>query len=82
MTTQSCNLQEEVGEESVYEKKLGALKNGIHSFSARRSAYKRDSVENKPASLLAVSLSKALNGTSPPLCGRQVAYPYFTGLQL
>ena len=46
-----------------------------------RSAYKRDSMENKPASLLVVSLGKALNGTPPPLCGRQVAYPYFTGLQ-
>ena len=41
-----------------------------------------DSVENKPASLLVVSLGKALNGTPPPLCGRQVAHPYFTGLQL
>ena len=35
-------------------------------------------MENKPASLLVVSLGKALNGTPPPLCGRQVAYPYFT----
>ena len=30
-------------------------------------------VENKPASSLGVSLGKALNGTPPPLCGRQVA---------
>ena len=29
-------------------------------------------VENKPASLLVVFLGKALNGTPPPLCGRQV----------
>ena len=28
---------------------------------------KRDRVENKPASLLVVSLGKALNGTPPPL---------------
>ena len=28
---------------------------------------------NKPASSLVVSLGKALNGTLPPLCGRQVA---------
>ena len=28
-----------------------------------------DSVENKQASLLVVSLGKALNGTPPPLCG-------------
>ena len=32
---------------------------------------KRDSVENKPASLLVLSLGKALNGTPPFLCGRQ-----------
>ena len=30
----------------------------------------RDSVENKPASLLVVSLGKALNGMAPSLCGR------------
>ena len=30
-------------------------------------------VENNPASSLVVSLGKALNGTLPPLCGRQVA---------
>ena len=35
----------------------------------------RDSMENKPASLLVVSLGKALNGTPPPLFGRQVAPP-------
>ena len=43
------------------------LKNDIHSFPVWRSAY-RDSVENKPASLL-VSLGKALNGMPPFLCG-------------
>ena len=31
----------------------------------------RDSVENKPASLLVVSLVKALNGMPPSLCGKQ-----------
>ena len=35
-------------------------------------------MENKPASLFVVSLGKALNRTPPPLCGRQVAHPYFT----
>ena len=29
----------------------------------------------QPASSLVVSLGKALNGTPPPLCGRQVARP-------
>ena len=32
-------------------------------------------MENKPASSLVLSLDKALNGTPPPLCGRQVARP-------
>ena len=41
---------------------LGALQN-------------RDSVENKPASLLVVSLSKALNGMPPSLCRRQMVGP-------
>ena len=58
------------------------LKNGIHSFPAWRSAQKRNSVENKPASLLVVCLGKALSGMPPCLCGKQVAYPYFTRLQL
>ena len=50
------------------------LKNGIHSFSAWRSA-NRDSVENKLASLLVVSLGKAFNEMPPSLCGRQVMGP-------
>ena len=50
------------------------FKNGIHSFPAWRSAH-RDSVENKPANLLVVSLGKALNGTPPSSCGRQVVGP-------
>ena len=32
----------------------------------------REAVENKRASSFVVPLSKALNGTPPPLCGRQV----------
>ena len=32
-------------------------------------------MENKPENSLVVSLGKALNGTPPPLCGRQVARP-------
>ena len=35
--------------------------------------HNRVSVENKPASLLAMSLGKTLNGLPPSLCGRQVA---------
>ena len=33
----------------------------------------RDSVENKPASLLVVPLEKALSGILPSWCGRQMA---------
>ena len=49
------------------------LKNGIYSFPAWHLV---EVVENKPASLLVVSLGKALSGTLPPLCGRQVAQSY------
>ena len=35
----------------------------------------RDSVENKPVSLLVVSLGKVLNGMPPSLCGRQMVGP-------
>ena len=59
------------------------FKKGIFTASLLGAQHKKgDSVENKPASLLVVSLGKALNGMPPPLCGRQVAHPYFTGLQL
>ena len=50
------------------------LKNGIHSFPAWHSA-NRDSVENKPASLLVVPLGKTLNEMPLSLCGRQVVGP-------
>ena len=49
------------------------LKNSIHSFPVGRSAFKREVVENKPASSLVRFLGKALNGTHSSLCGRQVA---------
>ena len=35
----------------------------------------KDSVENKPASSLVVSLGKALNRMPPYLCGRQMVGP-------
>ena len=50
------------------------LKSGIHS-SLLGAQHKRDSVEKKPASLLVVSLGKALNGMLPSLCGRKVVRP-------
>ena len=51
-----------------------ALKNGIHSFLLGIQ-HKRDSVENKLASLLVVSQGKLPNGMSSFLCGRQVGGP-------
>ena len=50
------------------------LKNGIHSFPAWRLAHSV-SVENKPASLLVVSLGKAGNGMPPSSCGIRVVGP-------
>ena len=41
----------------------------VFSLEAQQN---RDGVENKPESLLVVSLGKALNGMPPSLCGRQV----------
>ena len=61
----SASQSVDMGFISQVESYQKTFKNGIHSFPAWRSAYKRDSVENKPASLLVVSLGKALNGMPP-----------------
>ena len=50
------------------------LKNGIRT-SMLGAQHTRDSVEDKPASLLAVSLGKALNEMALSLCGRQMVEP-------
>ena len=55
-----------------------SFKSGIHRLTASLLGAQdknRDSVENKPASLLVVSLGKTLNGIPPSLCGRQMAGP-------
>ena len=44
----------------------------IFTASLLGAQHNRDSVENKPASLLVVSLGKTLNGMLPFSCGRQV----------
>ena len=44
----------------------------VFTASLLDARYLGEVVENKPASLLVVSLGKVLNGTPPPLCGRQV----------
>ena len=69
-STQSVDL----GFISQVESYQKTLKIGVHNFPAWRSAHE-DSVENEPASMLVVSLGKALNGMPPSLCRRQVAGP-------
>ena len=73
MVRASASQSVDLGYIPLVESYRKTLKNGIHSFPAWRSAFKREVVENKPASSLVVSLGKALNGTPPPLCGRQAA---------
>ena len=73
MVRASASQSVDLGFFSLVESYLKTLKNGIHSFPTWRLAH-RDSVENKPASLL-VSLGKALNGMPPSLCGRQMVGP-------
>ena len=50
------------------------FKNGIHSFSAWHSAFRGDCGE-QAGKFAGCVLGKVLNGTPPPLCGRQVAKP-------
>ena len=46
---------------------------GLFTASLLDAQHERDSVENKPANLLAVPLGKALSRIPPIWCGRQVA---------
>ena len=66
MVRASASQSVDLGVLSQAESYQKTLKDGIHSFPAWLLAY-RDSVENKPASLLVVSLGKALNGMPPSL---------------
>ena len=45
----------------------------VFTASLLDAQHLRDSVENKPASLLVVPLGKALSGIPPCWCGRQMA---------
>ena len=51
------------------------LQKMVFTASLLGAQHNRDSVENKPASLLVVSLGKTLKGMPPSLCGRQVVEP-------
>ena len=44
----------------------------VFTASLLDAQHLRDSVENKPASLLVVPLGKALSGIPPSWCGRQM----------
>ena len=45
----------------------------VFTASLLDAEHERDSVKNKPASLLVVPLGKALSGIPPSWCGRQMA---------
>ena len=62
MVRASASQSVDLGFIPLVESYQKTLKNGIRSFPAWRSAF-TEVVENKPASSLVVSLSKALNGT-------------------
>ena len=47
----------------------------VFTASLLDAQHKKNSVENKPASSLVVSLGKTLNGMPPSLWGRKVAGP-------
>ena len=47
----------------------------VFTASLLDALHNRDNVENKPASLLVVSLGKTLNGMPPLSCGRQMVGP-------
>ena len=72
----SVSQSVDLGFNPLVESYQKTLKNGIHSFLLG-ARYLREVVQNKPASSLAVSLGKALNGTPPPLCRRQIAQFFF-----
>ena len=44
----------------------------VFTASLQYAQHQRDSVENKPASLLVVPLGKALSGIPPSWCGKQM----------
>ena len=54
---------------------ISKLEKMVFGASLLGAQHKRYGVENKPASLLVVSLGKAFNGMPPSLCGRQMAGP-------
>ena len=54
---------------------LGFTSKSSHTKRLHGPPANRGSVENKPDSLLVVSLGKTFNGMPPSLCGRQMVGP-------
>ena len=71
----SASQSVDLGFISLVESYLKTLKKMVFTASLLGAQQIRDSVENKPASLLVVSLGRALNGMPPSLCGRQMVGP-------
>ena len=70
MLRASASLLVDLGLISQVESYQKTLKT-VFTASLLGAEQNRDSVKNKPASLLVVSLGKTLNGTPLSLCGRQ-----------
>ena len=72
MVRASDSQSVDLGFNQLVESYQKTLKNGIPA-SLLGARHLGEVVKNKPASSLVVSLGKALNGTPPLLCERQVA---------
>ena len=71
----SASQSVDLGFISQVESHQKTFKKMVFTASLLGARHIRDSVENKPASFLVVSLGKALNGMPHSLCGRQMVGP-------
>ena len=71
----SASQSVDLGFISQVESHQKTFKKMVFTASLLGALHNRDSVENKPASLLVVSLGKTLSRTPPSSCGRQVVGP-------
>ena len=74
VVTASASQSEDIGFISQVESYQNILKT-LFTASLLGAQQNRDSLENKPASLLVVSLGKRVNEMPLSLCGRQVVGP-------
>ena len=75
MVRASASQSVDLGFISLVESYQKTFKKMVFTTSLLDAQHITDSVENKAASLLVVSLGKALNGIPPSLCGRQMVGP-------